>query len=119
MTLQQIIEDMEQQITNCKESGNPKDESSWGYEEGVLIPWGNAQSIVNALKGSLDAPQLPSNAPTPTYEWTLDDSELQPTKGDCGAMQSNFTAVHEHIDEIGKMIRTLEDAILSTRNPQS
>ena len=116
MTLQQIIEDIEQKIAECEIRNEPHNEASFGTGIGVIVSWGDAQAIVNALK-SIPAEFSPTA--TPTYEWTLDDSELQPTKGDCRAMQSNFTAVHEHLDEIGKMIRTLEDAILSTHKPQS
>lgn len=113
MTLQQIIEDMEQQITECETRNEPRNEASFGTGIGVIVSWGDAKSIVNALKSI--TPEF-TPASTPTYEWTLDDSELPVTKGDCGAMQSNFTAVHEHLDEIGKMIRTLEDVFLSARH---
>ena len=81
MTLQQIIEDMERQIVECESRNEPHNEASFGIGIGVVVSWGDAQAIIKALKDSLDAPQ-PPNAPTPTYEWTLDDSELPPTKKD-------------------------------------
>lgn len=73
MTLQQIIEDMERQIGSFKEFGIT-----------VSLSMEDAQAIVKALK-SIPAEFSPTA--TPTYEWTLDDSELPVNKGDVIATQ--------------------------------
>ena len=103
MTLQQIIEDMERQIDECQARSEPHNEASFGIGIGVVVSWGDAQAIIKALKGSLDAPQ-PSNAPTPTYEWTMDDSELPPTKKDTDSileriadLESKMATVIQHL----------------------
>ena len=107
MTLQQIIEDMEQQITECETRNEPRNEASFGTGIGVIVSWGDAKSIVNALKSI--TPEFTS-ASTPTYEWTLDDSELPVNKGDVMATQ-------QYLDD--RLAEMEEKIIYFIKNPQS
>ena len=47
--MKEIIAYLKKAIESCKEFGEDLDESSWVYEEGVLISANDAQKIVDAL----------------------------------------------------------------------
>lgn len=50
MTKRQLILKLNSLIIECTERGDPKDSTSWQYEEGVLITPQLAQEIVEALE---------------------------------------------------------------------
>ncbi len=65
--LKELIIKLNALILDCRQLGQDKNEAHWGERFGVLLSWGDAQELLNALNTSLEQESPPERpAPEPT-----------------------------------------------------
>lgn len=65
--LKELIIKLNALILDCRQLGQDKNEAHWGERFGVLLSWGDAQELLNALNTSLEQATQPERpAPDPT-----------------------------------------------------
>ena len=114
-TLQEIVDDMNNQISDSSRRGEPRDSVSWGPQGyGVCISRDDASIIAEELSAVLMNSVTKALSSTPIAddtkeEWHLPDDDLPLTR-------KHFRLVLNSIDNLGLRIEALESKVAPSKD---